>query len=281
MRPLLILRPRRASVYQLSILVPLGFSTLIGPPKHPKTVPPQWSYYLLCWWSRHRILVPMETGFAEFAKNALLIIGALFPIVNPLGNVPIFLTLTGGFTSDMRTVLARKIALNGFVLLVASILIGTNILAFFGISLPVVQVGGGMVVIATAWSLLNRKDELDGRESKVSASASDLSRRAFYPLTLPLTVGPGSISVAITLGANRPQGNEPHWSYLTAAILGAAFVAITIYLSYRFAESLAHVFGDTGMNVVIRLSSFILLCIGVQISWNGVSALLHSVLAHP
>ncbi|HXP85681.1 MAG TPA: MarC family protein [Bryobacteraceae bacterium] len=224
----------------------------------------------------------METGLAEFARNALLISGALFPIVNPLGNAPIFLTLTRGFTSDMRTVLARKIALNGFVLLVASILIGTNILAFFGISLPVVQVGGGMVVIATAWSLLNRKDELDGRQaSKHSASASDLSRRAFYPLTLPLTVGPGSISVAITLGANRPSGSEPHWSYLTAAILGAAFVAITIYLSYRFAESLARVFGDTAMNVVIRLSSFILLCIGVQIGWNGVSALLRSVLVRP
>jgi multiple antibiotic resistance protein len=224
----------------------------------------------------------METGLAEFAGNGLLIVGALFPVVNPLGNVPIFLTLTRGFTSDLRTVLARKIALNGFVLLVASILIGTNILAFFGISLPVVQVGGGTVVIATAWSLLNRRDELDGRqEPKHHASASDLSRRAFYPLTLPLTVGPGSISVAITLGANRPAGNEPHWSYLAAAILGAALVAITIYLSYRFAESLARVFGDTAMNVVIRLSSFILLCIGVQIGWNGVSALLRSVLVRP
>jgi multiple antibiotic resistance protein len=224
----------------------------------------------------------MQTGLAEFVKSALLIIAALFPIVNPLGNVPIFLTLTRGFPSDLRTVLARKIALNGFVLLVASLLIGTNILAFFGISLPVVQVGGGMVVIATAWSLLNRKDELDGRqESKHSASASDLSRRAFYPLTLPLTVGPGSISVAITLGANRPQGNEPHWSYLTAAILGAVVVAITIYLSYRFAQSLARVLGDTAMNVVIRLSSFILLCIGVQIGWNGASTLLRSLFARP
>ncbi len=219
---------------------------------------------------------------AEFIKNVLLIVGAMSPIVNPLGNIPIFLTLTRGFTSDMRTVLARKIAVNGFVLMVTSILIGTNILAFFGISLPVVQVGGGMVVIATAWSLLNRKDESDGpRESKHAVSAADLSRRAFYPLTLPLTVGPGSISVAITLGANRPQDNEPHWSYLAAAIVGAALVAITIYLSYRFAQSLAHVLGDTAMSVVIRLSSFILLCIGVQIGWNGVSALLHSALVHP
>jgi multiple antibiotic resistance protein len=104
-----------------------------------------------------------------------------------------------------------------------------------------------------------------------------LSRRAFYPLTLPLTVGPGTISVAITLGANRPQGREPHWSFVTAAVLGAALVATSIYVSYRFAQSLARVLGDTGMSVVIRLSSFILLCIGVQIAWNGASALLRSV----
>lgn len=224
----------------------------------------------------------MATALADFAKNTLLIVAALFPIVNPLGNVPIFLTLTEGFTREMRTVLARKIALNGLALLVASILIGTNILAFFGISLPVVQVGGGMVVIATGWRLLNRRDDLDARrESNRSVSAADLSRRAFYPLTLPLTVGPGTISVAITLGANRPQGYEPHWSFLAAAILGAALVAITIYISYRFAQSLARALGDTAMNVIIRLSSFILLCIGVQIGWNGVSALLRSVLARP
>ena len=222
----------------------------------------------------------MATGLAEFTKNALLIFGALFPIVNPFGNVPIFLSCTEDFTSDMRTVLARKVALNGLALLVASVLVGTNILAFFGISLPVVRVGGGMVVIATAWGLLNRKDEMDGpHESKRSASAADLSSRAFYPLTLPLTVGPGTISVAITLGANRPQANAPYWSYLAAAILGAALVAVTIYLSYRFAQSLARVLGATAMNVIIRLSSFILLCIGVQIGWNGLSALLHSVLA--
>jgi multiple antibiotic resistance protein len=223
----------------------------------------------------------METGLSEFVRSALLVIGALFPIVNPLGNVPIFLTLTPGYTSDMHAVLARRIALNGFALLAVSILIGTNILAFFGISLPVVQVGGGMVVVATAWSLLNRKDDAGAKDSKMSASPADITRQAFYPLTLPLTVGPGSISVAITVGANRPQLSESHWIYITAAVLGAAVVAITIYFSYRFAESLARVLGDTAMSVVIRLSSFILLCIGVQIGWNGVNALLRSVVIRP
>jgi len=198
--------------------------------------------------------------------------------VNPLGNAPIFLSLTRGFSSALRKELARTIAINGFVLLIVSLLIGTHILAFFGISLPVVQVGGGMVVIATGWSLLNRKDDDDHpTEPKPALSQLDVSRRAFYPLTLPLTVGPGSISVAITVGANRPQNEEPWW-LLVAAVCGAALIAISIYLSYRFAESIARVLGETAMSVMIRLTSFILLCIGVQIAWNGISTLLRSVL---
>ncbi len=219
----------------------------------------------------------METGLAEFIRNVLLVIGALFPIVNPLGSAPIFLALTTGFSDDAYALLARRIALNGFALLAISILVGTNILAFFGISLPVVQVGGGMVVIAAGWSLLNRKDDADGAvDVPKSTSPAEISRRAFYPLTLPLTVGPGSISVAITVGANHPQNSARPW-YLASAILGAAVVAVGIYLSYRFAESLARVLGDAAMSVIMRLSSFILLCIGVQIAWNGISALLRTL----
>lgn len=205
-------------------------------------------------------------------------VASLFPIVNPLGNTPIFLSLTKGFSSELRTVLARKIAFNGFCLLVVSLLIGTHILAFFGISLPVVQVGGGLVVISTGWALLNQKEEgTQDSSSPKTASASDISEQAFYPLTLPLTVGPGSISVAITVGANRPPGSETSWYLPIAAILGAAVIGLSIYLSYRFAERIARALGQTAMNVLIRLSSFILLCIGVQIVWNGASALLRSL----
>lgn len=131
----------------------------------------------------------------EIVRNSILIVGALFPIVNPLGNSPIFLSLTRDYSSNARMLLSRKIALNGFFLLIASILTGTHVLAFFGISLPVVQIGGGLLVIATGWTMLNRKDEQApvGKQPQGELSRQDLSNRAFYPLTLPLTVGPGSI----------------------------------------------------------------------------------------
>lgn len=223
-------------------------------------------------WSVNRAL-------GELAANMLLVVGALFPIVNPLGNTPIFLTLTRGLSGPGRAKLARAIAVNGLVLMVVSIFIGTHILGFFGISLAVVQVGGGLVVISTGWALLRQSDDDDAaEEAKKPCNEATYMRQAFYPLTLPLTVGPGSIAVAITVGANRREGSEWHWPLTAGMLIGALMIAISIYLSYRFAERIATLLGETAMDVVIRLSSFILVCIGVQITWNGVSTLLRSIL---
>ena len=221
----------------------------------------------------------VKSALSELVANTLLVVGALFPIVNPLGNAPIFLMLTRGVSDQGRAKLARTIAVDGLVLMVVSIFIGTHILGFFGISLPVVQVGGGMVVVATGWALLRHSDDNEAtQDAKRPCNEVNYMRQAFYPLTLPLTVGPGSISVAITVGANRTEGSEWRWSLIIGLLIGAVVIAVSIYLSYRFAERTAEALGDAAMNVIIRLSSFILVCIGVQICWNGLSALLRSAL---
>lgn len=221
----------------------------------------------------------MPGALSDLAKYTLLVVGALFPIVNPIGNTPIFLSLTRGLSGRGRQVLARTIALNGLILILTSIFIGTHILTFFGISLPVVQVGGGLVVISTGWTLLRRPDDEDTGEkgARPECNEANYSRQAFYPLTLPLTVGPGSISVAITVGANRAEGAEWRWPLIAGTVLGSVLISASIYLSYRFAERIGRTLGDSAMNVIIRLSSFILVCIGVQILWNGLSALLRTV----
>lgn len=212
----------------------------------------------------------------EVLRSCLLVVTALFPIVNPLGNTPIFLSLTPGYSSEARAILAGKIALNSFWLLMGSMLIGSHILDFFGLSVPVVQLGGGVIVVATGWTLLRQEPDQARATAERKISGEDIANRAFYPLTLPLTVGPGSISVAITLGANQTPHRAPGIR-LVAAIVGPAVMAVTIYLSYRFAERLARFLGQTAMNVIVRLMSFILLCIGVQIVWNGIRALLSTV----
>ncbi len=224
----------------------------------------------------------MYEPIVELTRTSLLIIGALFPIVDSPDNIPIFLTLTTGLSSESRAVLSRRIAVNSFALLIVSVLIGTHILAFFGISLPVVQVGGGFVVTAVGWKLLSRPDddglaETPAKPLKAAYLSSYLARQAFYPLTMPLTVGPGSISVAIAVGASRARGAETLWILPVAAFLGCVVIAGSVYLMYRFAEPIGHIVGETAMNVIFRLSAFILVCIGVQIVWNGVSALLSTL----
>jgi multiple antibiotic resistance protein len=221
----------------------------------------------------------MPGAFSDLVKNTLLVVGALFPIVNPIGNTPIFLSLTRGLSSQGRAVLSRMIAMNGLILILTSIFIGTHILTFFGISLPVVQVGGGLVVISTGWALLRQPSDDNTSEGggRTECNEGNYSRQAFYPLTLPLTVGPGSISVAIAVGANRPEGSEWRWPLIGGMLLGALLISASIYLSYRFAERIGKVLGESAMNVIIRISSFILVCIGVQILWNGLSTLLRTV----
>ncbi len=219
----------------------------------------------------------------EVAKSTLLIFSALFPIVNPLGGSPIFLALTREYPNSARRILARQVAMNSLVLLIASFLIGSHILDFFGISIPVVQVGGGLIVISNGWAMLKSKEETDRSPAvQKKVNMQDISRSAFYPLTLPLTVGPGSISMAmismaITLGANEPRHLGPNLLGILAAVIASVLVAVSIYLCYGFADRLAAIIGESGMGIILRLSSFLLVCIGVQILWNGVKALLRSL----
>src|SRR6266851_7982450 len=216
----------------------------------------------------------------EAGQSLLLVLSALFPIVNPLGGSPFFLALTEEYAPEARKALSWRIATNSFFLLVGSYFIGTHILSFFGISLPVVQVGGGLIVISTGWTLLKQGSDYDQKEVRQDIQPKDPYHNAFYPLTLPLTVGPGSISVAVTLGANAPHHLGLNlWSIL-AAIVGCVLLAVSIFLCYGFADRLGRILGPTGMTVIMQLSSFLLVCIGVQILWNGASALLSSVPVH-
>jgi multiple antibiotic resistance protein len=220
----------------------------------------------------------MKPHHAPVAKLVFLVFAGLLPIVNPLGGAPIFLAMTAGLSSRMRRWLAWRISVNAFAILVVSIFVGSHILDFFGISVPVVQVGGGLVVIAMGWGLLNEPEDARPVRDAAAASVQRVAGRAFYPLTLPLTVGPGSISVAIALGANTSDAGLAAPAATAAIVTALVLIAACIYLCYRFAEDMARVLGETGTTVLLRLSSFIVVCIGVQITWNGFRTLLASVM---
>ncbi len=215
-------------------------------------------------------------GIVAFIKTLLVGFVTLFPVVNPIGDAPIFLALTAQYPQSVRRILARKIAAYGFALLAVSFLFGSMILDFFGISLVVIQIAGGLVVAATGWNLLNQSDSA-ASGSQTPDTLESAMEHAFFPLTLPITVGPGCISIAITLGAHlrHQSGAGMEHGYprnFIAALIGMLLLCILVMVCYGNAERLVRMLGKSGTTIVTRLSAFILLAIGVQIMWNGLSA---------
>jgi multiple antibiotic resistance protein len=188
----------------------------------------------------------------------------LFAIINPYGLSFIFLDRTMAISDAERRVLARRIALTSFCVLVVSLFAGAAILRFFGISLPALRIAGGLVVAVSGWKMLNEPVRGDDRQPRSTQTLESLRRMAFFPLTVPLTTGPGSIATAIALGANRPTLRAS-----LVSVVAALTVTLTILHAYSHAGSMARMFGREGTNVVTRLSAFLLLCVGVQIVLTG------------
>lgn len=206
----------------------------------------------------------------------LLTFAGLFPIVNPIESAPFFLGLTAGLTAAERRLLARKAAVNGFALLLGSMTLGPWLLGIFGIELPVVRIAGGLVVTALGWKLLSA-EQWSEHDVYGKQGAAGRKPGSFYPLTMPLTVGPGSMSVAITIGSRKPAGLPPVpqlAEHALGAVAGVVAIGLSIYLAYRFAETIGRLLGATGLEVLVRLSAFILMCIGIEIIWNGYSTLI-------
>jgi multiple antibiotic resistance protein len=204
-----------------------------------------------------------------------LTVAGLFPIVNPLESAPFFLALTKSLPTVERNALARSVAINGFALLLGSMALGPWLLEFFGIQLPVVRIAGGLVVTALGWKLLTQEQWSDHADTAMNQDPSGRVG-AFYPLTMPLTVGPGSMSVAITIGSRKPDGPFDLFDFAlraAGAFAGLVAIAISIYVAYRFAANIARMLGASGVEVLVRLSAFILMCIGIEIIWQGYSAL--------
>jgi multiple antibiotic resistance protein len=202
----------------------------------------------------------------------------LLPIINPMSTAPVFVAATGG-NRRISQRLARQVAFNSWVVLVGAMLIGTYVLAFFGISLPIVRIGGGLLVAATGWRMLHRSEsdevQVAATEQAEQLSDAEIVRRSFFPITFPLTTGPGTIAASIALGAKLPATPTLYVIGAAVAALGAALTSLVLYLIFRHAATLLGKLGDVGTLVMLRMMAFILLCVGVEFIWTGWSELNH------
>ena len=213
----------------------------------------------------------------------LLAFGALFSIVNPFSGAFIFFGATQGMDQKLRSAVSRWVSIYAFSIVAASLYVGAYVLSFFGISIPVLRVAGGIIVSMSGWRMLNEPDATEQRRSEAPAYPRSIdtppSRLAFYPLTMPLTTGPGTISVAISIGAGRPPGfHAALFSFFLETLAAALLLALLVYFLYRHSARIADFIGATGTTIIVRLSAFLLFCIGIQVLWNGAAELLSSLI---
>lgn len=216
-----------------------------------------------------------------FIKFFALALSALLPLVNPLGSALVFLGLVGDAPAKVYRDLALRIAINTTLFLAAVELAGTAILSFFGISLPVMQVSGGLVLAAMGWNLLNQEVPEVKEEPKehVAASFGSLQQKVFYPFTFPVTAGPGTIVVMLTLSAHASiKGVLPNVMAHLGILLAVAVLSGGVFFSYAYAPRITRRISPQTAHGIRRVIAFVLLCIGVQITWNGLEALLRTLL---
>ena len=208
----------------------------------------------------------------------------LISIINPIGIAFVFYDRTSALTDQTRRLVARRVAVNAFFVLLAAFFVGAPMLHFLGISIEALRIGGGLAVAVAGWQMLNAPDApplgAAGPDTSAKRLDADLaSAKAFFPLTVPLTTGPGSMATAIALTANR--GYDKLSTFLlsaTASVVISVLAMIVIYLVYSRAARLAHYLGVGGTRVALRVSSFLLLCIGVQIILTGIEGFLAPIM---
>ncbi len=207
---------------------------------------------------------------------------ALLPLINPLGSALVFLGIVGNAPEPVFRDLAGKIAVRTTLFLLVIELVGTGLLEFFGISLPVVEVAGGLVLASMGWSLLNQPESTPNpeRASAKEDGFGSLEEKAFYPLTFPLTVGPGSIVVMLTLSAHASAERSALKDAVAhlGILLAAVALSLSVFFCYRYAAKIRQRISPQTAHGILRIVAFVLLCIGVQITWNGVEALLKTLL---
>ena len=205
---------------------------------------------------------------------------ALMPCVNPIGTAIILSSLTTGVDTKTRRQLARRIAFNAAALLIGSLLIGSHLLQFFGVSIPIVQAVGGFVLASMGWKMLNKQDSAEDHDKStaVICESSSLWSRVFYPFTFPITVGPGCVAVAITLSAHSQKSDVIGTALAqTGDVIGILAVSALVYLCFQYSAFVMKSLGESGTAVLMRLISFLVTCIGIQISWEGLQILAHQL----
>lgn len=199
---------------------------------------------------------------------------AILPVVNPFSKPAIFLSITEGSTPEARKSQALKASIYAFIILLVSFGAGTLILSFFAISLPALQIAGGMLIARTAFQMLNPQKE-HHQNPHEEAEAREKEDVSFVPLAMPLLSGPGAMAVMINLATNTPV-----WTDWILVSLAAGVVCLLSYFVLAESLLLLRILGVNGMNAMSKVMGFLLLSLAVQFIINGASGALTTLVQH-
>jgi multiple antibiotic resistance protein len=188
---------------------------------------------------------------------------ALFPIVDPFGGIPIFFTMTSSWTARDRNRTALKTGAWVFAILVTFLFVGRFVLHFFGISLPVLKIAGGLIVANTAWAMVTSHARITPAETDEAQVKEDIS---LTPLAMPLMSGPGAIGVVMGLAAQVDSSA----SYM-GMVIGIAAVALSVSLFFWLGGPLVRRLGPNAVGAINKIFGFLILAIAVQLVWDGVA----------
>jgi multiple antibiotic resistance protein len=186
---------------------------------------------------------------------------ALFPIVNPFGGVPMFFALTSEMASSERRKTALKTALYVIGILIVFLFFGRFVLNFFGISLPVLQIAGGLIVANTAWGMVTASSRMTPAESHEATTKEDIS---LTPMAMPMLSGPGSIGVVMGLAAHADSMAE----YL-GMVIGIVALGVVVFLFLSLGGPFVKRLGPGATGAINRIFGFLILALAVQLVWDG------------
>ena len=212
-----------------------------------------------------------------FLNTIFIAFLSLFPVVNPIGSAFIVDPLLGHLSFQERKRVAKNIAFYCLIICTVSALIGSWIMKLFGISIPIVQLAGGLMICRMGWQLLTSDDQVKGEKesARPERKPQDIDNILFYPIAFPMTTGAGTISVILTLAAHEEEKNLlAHFLNLGALFIAIVLICLLIYICYANTARVMHRLGPRGEQIVNRLSAFLVFCIGMQIAWSGIHALL-------
>jgi multiple antibiotic resistance protein len=206
---------------------------------------------------------------------------ALFPVINPFGSAFIVSRYFSVLTHKEKVHAVKRIVLYAFFLCLLTLLIGHWILELFGISIPIVQLAGGIMICKTGWDFLSSSKQTEHENEKLANEVDHLSQQnkvenqLFYPITFPITTGAGTISVLFTLSAHGTNNNLYQYVINTGAILIAVILmCILVFVCYVNANRLIKYLGSSRELIINNIMAFLIFCVGLQIAVEGITKLI-------